>query len=110
MPNKSDHSERFPLYMTNIDAKLPRAGYLLRLSWLDRSIAPRTMHADGINASTLRPCKCDSAIGRDALTWINAIMRRPITHAPIVWTENLIRVDELRKSPKWTRWLRFYAL
>ena len=27
-----------------------------------------------------------------------------------VCTENLIHVDEMRESPKLTRWLRFYAL
>jgi hypothetical protein len=26
------------------------------------------------------------------------------------FTENLIHVDEMRESPKLTRWLRFYAL
>jgi hypothetical protein len=32
------------------------------------------------------------------------LVRRPVC------TENLIHVDEMRESPKLTRWLRFYAL
>jgi hypothetical protein len=36
----------------------------------------------------------------------------PTTNSPTapVCTENLIHVDEMRESPKLTRWLRFYAL
>jgi hypothetical protein len=41
---------------------------------------------------------------------ISTARRALIENAAVVCTENLIHVDEMRESPKLTRWLRFYAL
>jgi hypothetical protein len=38
-------------------------------------LAPSPRKHYTLRAPALRSCKCDSAIGRDALTWINVIMR-----------------------------------